>query len=66
MKRRLNIQALISLLVIVIGFIIIVNDLIKIANGYSYTVMGVISLIFLLLIMSESFKYIEDRLKGDR
>lgn len=66
MKRRLNIQALISLLIIVIGFIIIVNDLIKIANGYSYTVMGVISLIFLLLIMSESFKYIEDRLKGDR
>lgn len=66
MKRKLNIQALISLLVIVIGFIIIVNDLIKIANGYSYTVIGVISLIFLLLIMSESFKYIEDRLKGDR
>lgn len=66
MKRRLNIQALISLLVIIIGFIIIVNDLIKIANGYSYTVMGVISLIFLLLIMSESFKYIEDRLKRNR
>lgn len=61
--KKLNYKGLGAILIIVLGSILLVHDFIKLMQGYSYSVLGFISLMLVLGLMEISFQYIEDRLK---
>lgn len=61
--KKLNYKGLGAILMIVLGSILLVHDFIKLMQGYSYSVLGFISLMLVLGLMEISFQYIEDRLK---
>ena len=58
---KLNKKALLSLLVIVIGSLIIIHDFIKLLSGYSYTILGLVSVFMILALMSECYEYLKER-----
>ena len=64
-KLKLNWKGLGAILMVALGSIILIHDIIMLVKGYSYSVLGFISLILVLGLMEISFQYIEDRLKGD-
>ncbi len=64
--KKLNYKGLGAILMIVLGSILLVHDFIKLMQGYSYSVLGFISLMLVLGLMEISFQYIEDRLKGEK
>lgn len=61
--KKLNYKGLGAILTIAFGTGLIIYDLIKLINGYSYTLLGFISLTLVLGLMEMSFQYIEDRIK---
>ena len=61
--KKLNYKGLGAILIIALGTILIIHDFIKLMSGYSYSVLGFISLMLVLGLMEISFQYIEDRLK---
>lgn len=63
--RKLNYKGLGAILMVALGSIILIHDIIMLVKGYSYSVLGFISLMLVLGLMEISFQYIEDRLKGD-
>ena len=63
--KKLNYKGLGAILMVALGSIILIHDIIMLVKGYSYSVLGFISLILVLGLMEISFQYIEDRLKGD-
>ena len=62
---KFNWKGLGAILMIALGTILIIHDFIKLMSGYSYSILGFISLMLVLGLMEISFQYIEDRLKGD-
>ena len=62
-KLKLNWKGLGAILMIALGTILIIHDFIKLMSGYSYSILGFISLMLVLGLMEISFQYIEDRLK---
>lgn len=64
-KIKLNYKGLGAILMVALGVIILIHDIIMLVKGYSYSVLGFISLMLVLGLMEISFQYIEDRLKGD-
>lgn len=64
--RKLNYKGLGAILMVALGSIILIHDIIMLVKGYSYSVLGFISLMLVLGLMEISFQVIEDRLKGDR
>ena len=64
MKRlKFNWKGLGAILMVALGSIILIHDMIMLIKGYSYSVLGFISLMLVLGLMEMSFQYIEDRLK---
>lgn len=63
--KKLNYKGLGAILMVALGSIILIHDIIMLVKGYSYSVLGFVSLILVLGLMEISFQYIEDRLKGD-
>ena len=63
--KKLNYKGLGAILMVALGSIILIHDIIMLVKGYSYSVLGFISLILVLGLMEISCQYIEDRLKGD-
>lgn len=63
--KKLNYKGLGAILMVALGSIILIHDIIMLVKGYSYSVLGFISLMLVLGLMEISFQYIEDRLKGD-
>lgn len=61
--KKLNYKGLGAILMIALGSIVLIHDMIMLIKGYSYSVLGFISLILVLGLMEMSFQYIEDRLK---
>ena len=61
--KKLNYKGLGAILIVALGSIVLIHDIIMLVNGYSYSVLGFISLILVLGLMEISFQYIEDRLK---
>lgn len=61
--KKLNYKGLGAILMVALGSIILIHDIIMLIKGYSYSVLGFISLILVLGLMEMSFQYIEDRLK---
>ena len=61
--RKLNYKGLGAILMVALGSIILIHDIIMLVKGYSYSVLGFISLMLVLGLMEISFQYIEDRLK---
>lgn len=61
--KKLNYKGLGAILMIALGSIILIHDIIMLVKGYSYSVLGFISLMIILGLMEISFQYIEDRLK---
>lgn len=62
-KLKLNWKGLGAILMVALGTILIIHDFIKLMAGYSYSILGFISLMLVLGLMEISFQYIEDRLK---
>lgn len=63
--KKLNYKGLGAILMVALGTIILIHDIIMLVKGYSYSVLGFISLMIILGLMGISCQYIEDRLKGD-
>lgn len=63
--KKFNWKGLGAILMVALGSIILIHDMIMLFKGYSYSVLGFISLMLVLGLMEISFQYIEDRLKGD-
>lgn len=63
--KKLNYKGLGAILMVALGSIVLIHDIIMLVKGYSYSVLGFISLMLVLGLMEISFQYIEDRLKGD-
>lgn len=61
--KKLNYKGLGAILIIALGTILIIHDFIKLMSGYSYSILGFISLLLVLFLMEISCEYIEDRLK---
>lgn len=61
--KKLNYKGLGAILMVALGTILIIHDFIKLMSGYSYSILGFISLILVLGLMEISCQYIEDRLK---
>lgn len=61
--KKLNYKGLGAILMVALGSIILIHDIIMLVKGYSYSVLGFISLMLVLGLMEISFQYIEDRLK---
>ena len=61
--KKLNYKGLGAILIIALGTILIIHDFIKLMSGYSYSILGFISLLLVLFLMGISCEYIEDRLK---
>lgn len=64
--KKLNYKGLGAILMVALGSIVLIHDIIMLVKGYSYSVLGFISLMLVLGLMEISFQYIEDRLKGDK
>lgn len=64
-KLKFNWKGLGATLMVALGAIILIHDIIMLVKGYSYSVLGFISLTLVLGLMEISCQYIEDRLKGD-
>ena len=62
-KLKFNWKGLGAILMIVLGTIVIVHDFIKLLNGYSYSIIGLISIVLVIAMMDISVEYISDRLK---
>ena len=60
--KKLNYKGLGAILMVALGSIILIHDIIMLVKGYSYSVLGFISLMIILELMEISFQYIEDRL----
>ena len=60
--RKINYKGLGAILMVALGSIILIHDIIILVKGYSYSVLGFISLMLVLGLMEISFQYIEDRL----
>ena len=60
--KKLNYKGLGAILMVALGSIILIHDIIMLVKGYSYSVLGFISLMLVLGLMEISFQYIEDRL----
>ena len=60
--KKLNYKGLGAILIIALGTILIIHDFIKLMSGYSYSILGFISLLLVLFLMEISCQYIEDRL----
>ena len=60
--KKLNYKGLGAILMVALGSIILIHDIIMLVKGYSYSVLGFISLILVLGLMEISCQYIEDRL----
>ena len=60
--KKLNYKGLGAILIIALGTILIIHDFIKLMSGYSYSILGFVSLLLVLLLMGISCEYIEDRL----
>lgn len=63
--KNFNWKGLGAILMVALGIITLLHDFIKLMQGYSFTVFGLVSLFFIISLASECYKYIEDRLKGD-
>lgn len=62
-KYKFNFYGLLAILGVIGGFAILIHDFIAICGcGASYTPFGMTTLLIVLLVASESIKYIEDRL----
>lgn len=61
--RKINYKGLGAILMVALGSIVLIHDIIMLIKGYSYSVLGFISLMLILGLMEISFQYIEDRLK---
>lgn len=61
--KKLNYKGLGAILMVALGSIVLIHDIIMLVKGYSYSVLGFISLMLVLGLMEISFQYIEDRLK---
>jgi hypothetical protein len=61
--KKFNWKGLGAILMVALGSITLVHDFIKLLQGYSFTIFGLISLVIIIAIASEGYKYIEDRLK---
>ena len=61
--KKLNYKGLGAILMVALGSVILIHDIIMLVKGYSYSVLGFISLMLVLGLMEISFQYIEDRLK---
>lgn len=59
---KFNKNGLFAMLGVALGIVVLVHDSIMILKGGSYTPVGVATLLLVLVIASESAKYIEDRL----
>ena len=62
-KLKFNWKGLGAILVIALGSIVIAHDFIKLLNGYSYSIIGLISIVLVITMMDLSVEYISDRLK---
>lgn len=60
---RLNFKGLGAMIGVLFGFAILINDFIAILKGYSFTAFGIATLIYSLVIASECYEYIIDRLE---
>lgn len=60
--KKLNYKGLGAILMVALGSIILIHDIIMLVKGYSYSILGFISLMLILGLMEISFQYIEDRL----
>ena len=60
--KKFNWKGLGAILMVALGIIVLLHDFIKLMQGYSFTVFGLVSLLFIILPASECYKYIEDRL----
>lgn len=59
---KFNVKGLFAIIGYLLGFAILINDLIVIIKGGSYTPFGIITLLVVLAIASESEEYIKERL----
>lgn len=64
-KEKFSWKGLCAILMILFGSGMLVHDFIKLLNGYCYTVLGLGTMFFVLILTSEAAKYIEDKLKGE-